>query len=50
MRHRLLIFNENRTSRHGEETAGSDNHNLAKVGVEGSNPFARSSFSQKTRH
>ena len=23
-------------------------HNLAKVGVEGSNPFARSSFSKKT--
>ena len=24
-------------------------HNLAKVGVEGSNPFARSSFSQPTK-
>src|SRR5690349_16128093 len=38
-----------RTSRQCGRSSGVE-HNLAKVGVEGSNPFARSNFSQKFEH
>src|SRR5450631_760000 len=35
-----------RLARHGCGCSSGVEHNLAKVGVEGSNPFARSNFSQ----
>src|SRR3546814_4566888 len=44
---RLTRWHPPVASRQSGRSSGVE-HNLAKVGVEGSNPFARSSFSKKT--
>src|SRR3546814_6258768 len=44
---RLTRWHPPVASRQSGRSSGVE-HNLAKVGVEGSNPFARSSFSRKT--
>src|SRR3546814_1398536 len=46
---RLTRWNRPVSSRQSGRSSGVE-HNLAKVGVEGSNPFARSSFPQKISH
>lgn len=43
--HNILIKHKKITSSHPEEPQGIQSPNIAKVRVDGSNPFARSSFS-----